>query len=84
MLHTIISRSTKGSECSRKIIKYIHRILPITFCDTSWIIADDIMNTIIELINKKNKELGEIQNKIHVVLYLFNGKNSKIFWSYRI
>ena len=37
------------------------------------------MNTIIELINKKNKELGEIQNKIHVVLYLFNGKNSKIF-----
>ena len=84
MLHTIISRSTKGSECSRKIIKYIHRILPITFCDTSWIIADDIMNTIIKLINKKNKELGEIQNKIHVVLYLFNGKNSTIFWSYRI
>ena len=35
MLHTIISRSTKGSECSRKIIKYIHRILPITFCDIS-------------------------------------------------
>ena len=79
MLHTIISRSAKGSECSRKIRKYIHRTLPITFYDTSGIITDDIMNTIIELINKKNKELGEIQNKIHVVLYLLNGKNSKIF-----
>ena len=79
MLHTTISKSAKGGECSRRIIKYIHRTLPITFYDTPGITTDDIMNTIIELIKKKNKELGEIQSKIHAVFYLFNGRNSRFF-----
>lgn len=75
MLHTTISKSAKGGECSRRIIKYIHRTLPKTSYDTPGITIDDTMNTIIELIEKKNKELGEIQSKIHAVLYLFNRKN---------
>ena len=79
MLHTTISKSGAGGECSKRIIKYIHRDLPITFYDTPGITTDDIMNTIIELIEKKNKELGEIQSKIHAVFYIFNGKNPRFF-----
>ena len=34
ILETTISRSRKGGECSQRIIKYIHRKLPITFYDS--------------------------------------------------
>ena len=79
MLHTTISKSKTGGECSKRIVKYIHRSLPITFYDSPGMTTDEIMNSIIELIKKKNSELGQIQSKIHAVFYLFNGSLTRYF-----
>lgn len=40
------------------------------------------MRNIIDLIEKKNNELGDIQNKIHAIFYLFNGKNTRFFYDF--
>ena len=82
ILNKIISRCKKGEECSKRIIRYIHGTSPITFYDTPGISTEKIMDTIIELIEKKNIELGEVQSKIHAVFYLFNGKNTRFFMNY--
>ena len=79
ILETAISRSRKGQECSQRIIKYIHRKLPITFYDSPGMSTEEKMQNIIDLIEKKNNELGEIQSKIHAVFYIFNGKETRFF-----
>ena len=79
ILKTTISRSKKGEECSKRIIKYIHRTYPIAFYDSPGMSTNEIMERIIELIEKKNNELGKLQSKIHAVFYLFNGKNVRFF-----
>ena len=53
MLHTTISKSQRGGECSKRIIRYIHRTLPITFYDTPGISTQAFMKEIIGLIDKK-------------------------------
>ena len=79
ILKTTICKSQIGDECSSRIVKYIHRSLPIAFYDSPGMTSDDIMNSIIELIKKKNDELGEIQSKIHAVFYFFNGNSTRYF-----
>ena len=82
MLHTTISKSQRGGECSKRIIRYIHRTLPITFYDTPGISTQAFMKEIIGLIDKKNIELGEIQSKIHAVFYLFDAQSTRYFMDY--
>ena len=53
ILNKIISRCKKGEECSKRIIRYIHGTSPITFNDTPGISTEKIMDTMIELIEKK-------------------------------
>ena len=79
MLKTTICKSQAGGECSSRIVKYIHRSLPITFYDTPGMATDNIINSIIDLIKKKNGEFGEIQGKIHAVFYLFNVESKRSF-----
>lgn len=55
MLNTAISRSQKGDECTKRIIKYIHRKLPITFYDTPGMSTVGKMTDIINLIKKKQR-----------------------------
>ena len=82
MLNTTISRSQKGDECTQRIIKYIHRKLPITFYDTPGMSTVEKMTNIINLIKKKNKDLGEIQSKIHAVFYILNGADTRFFYEF--
>ena len=82
ILDTTISRSKRNYECTQRIIKYIHRKLPITFYDTPGMSTEQRMRNIIDLIEKKNNELGDIQNKIHAIFYLFNGKVTRFFYDF--
>lgn len=82
MMKATVSRSRKGGECSSRIIRYIHRTLPIAFYDTPGMSTEDKMGEIIELIKKKNIELEDMQSKIHAVFYLFNGKNTRFFCNF--
>ena len=79
MLKTTICRSKTGEECSSRIVKYIHRSLPITFYDSPGFSTGEIMDKIVDLIKRKNDELGEIQSKIHAVFYLFDGTSKRYF-----
>ena len=79
ILNATISRSQKGKECSRRIIKYLHRTLPIAFYDTPGMSTEKKMDDIIEVIKKKNTQLGNIHSRIHAVFYLFNGNNTRFF-----
>ena len=82
MMKATVSRSKKGSECSSRIIRYIHRTLPIAFYDTPGMSTESKMEDIIKLIKKKNIELEDMQSKIHAVFYLFNGKNTRFFCNF--
>lgn len=82
ILDATICKNQKGRECSQRIIKYVHRKSPITFYDTPGMSTEKKMQDIIELIEKKNNELGEIQSKINAVFYLFNGKETRFFYDF--
>lgn len=82
MIKTMICKSGKGGECSKRIVKYIHRKLPITFYDTPGISDSDKINAIINLIRNINVELGEAKSKIHAVFYVLNGLDSRSFYDY--
>lgn len=53
MIKAMICKASVGEECSSKIVKYIHRSLPITFYDTPGISTEQRMKDIIDLIKKK-------------------------------
>ena len=82
ILKTMICNSQRGKECPQKIVKYIHRDLPITFYNTPGISEESKIQTIIELKEKKNKELGESQSKIHAVFYVLSGQEARSFMTY--
>ena len=82
IMKATVSRSRKGGECSSRIIRYIHRSLPIAFYDTPGMSTEQKMEEIIELIKKKNIELEDMQSKIHAVFYLFNGKDPRFFCNF--
>ena len=78
MLHTTVCK-IGVCECTQRILKYIHRSLPITFYDSPGMTTDEIVDSIIELIKTKNSELGQIQSKIHAVFYIFDGSQTRFY-----
>jgi len=82
MIKAMICKAAKGEECSQRIIKYIHRKFPLTFFDTPGISTDDKIQTIIDLIKKKNIELGESKSKIHAIFYVVNSQDQRFFCDY--
>ena len=82
ILYTTISKSQREGECFKRIIRYIHGTLPITFYDTPGISTQAFMKEIIGLIDKKNIELGEVQSKIHALFYLFDAQSTRYFMEY--
>ena len=81
MIKAMICKDAKGEECSQRIIKYIHRKFPLTFFDTPGI-YDDKIQTIIDLIKKKNIELGESKSKILAIFYVVNSQDQRYFCDY--
>ena len=82
MINAMICKAGMGGECSSRIIKYLHRIFPITFFDTPGISTEKIVNVILDLIRKKNNELNENRSRFHAVFYILDGNNARSFMDY--
>ena len=84
MIKAMICKASTGKECSSRIVKYIHRTLPITFYDTPGISTKEKIQVVINLIKNKNKELNESKTKIHAVFYLLSALDSRKFLDFEI
>lgn len=82
MIKTMVCKASSGKECSSKIIKYIHRTLPITFYDTPGISTEEKIKSVIELIKIKNKELKDSKSKIHAVFYVLSALDPRSFMNF--
>ena len=82
MINAMICRAGMGGECSSKIIKYLHRIFPITFFDTPGISTEKIVKIVLDLIRQKNIELYQNRSKFHAVFYILDGNNARSFMDY--
>ena len=80
ILHTAISRSKKGEESSKRVIRYFHRTLPITFYESPSFSAKDSIEATSELISKIFNVSGKIiKNHIHAVFCVVNGESTRFF-----
>ena len=84
MINSVICKAGIGSECSSRIIKYLHRKYPITFFDTPGISEEKISDEVLELIRLKNIELKENRSRIHAIFYMIDGSQSRFFMNYEI
>ena len=82
MINAMICKAGMGGECSSRIIKYLHRIFPITFFDTPGISTEKIVKTVLDLIRKKNNELNQNRSRFHAVFYILDGNNARSFMDY--
>lgn len=82
MVKVMICKAGRGGECSSRIIKYLHRMLSITFYDTPGISTREKVDEILDLIREKNNELYEARSRIHAVFYIIDGKNARSFMDY--
>ena len=82
MINAMICKAGMGGECSSRIIKYLHRLFPITFFDTPGISTEEIVNKVLDLIRKKNNELNKNRSRFHAVFYILDGNNSRSFYNY--
>ena len=83
ILHTAISRSKKGEESSKRVIRYFHRTLPITFYESPSFSTKDSIEATSELISKIFNVSGKIiKNHIHAVFYIVNGESTRFFMKY--
>jgi GTP-binding protein EngB required for normal cell division len=82
MINAMICKAGMGGECSSRIIKYLHRVFPITFFDTPGISTETIVNTVLDLIRKKNNELNQNRSRFHAVFYILDGNNARSFMDY--
>ena len=82
MVKAMICKTGRGGECSSRIIKYLHRMLSITFYDTPGISTREKVDEILDLIREKNNELYEVRSRIHAVFYIIDGKSSRSFMNY--
>ena len=84
MINAMICKAGMGGECSSKIIKYLHRVFPITFFDTPGISTENLADTVLNLIRKKNIELSKNRSKFHAVFYILDGNSSRSFLDYEV
>lgn len=82
MINAMICKSGMGGECSSRIIKYLHRIFPITFFDTPGISTERIVEKVLNLIREKNTELSGNRSRFHAVFYILDGNNARSFMDY--
>jgi GTP-binding protein EngB required for normal cell division len=82
MINAMICKSGMGGECSSRIIKYLHRIFPITFFDTPGISTENIVEKVLKLIREKNTELNGNRSRFHAVFYILDGNNARSFMDY--
>ena len=82
MINSMICKAGMGGECSSRIIKYLHRIFPITFFDTPGISTPEKVEIILNLIRQKNFELKQNRSKFHAVFYILDGNNARSFMNY--
>ena len=82
MISTMICKAGMGGECSSRIIKYLHRLFPITFFDTPGISTEKIVTIVLNLIRQKNYELNQNRSKFHAVFYILDGNDARSFMDY--
>jgi len=82
MINSMICKAGMGAECSSRIIKYLHRIFPITFFDTPGISTEENVKKVLNLIRQKNFELNQNRSKFHAVFYILDGNNARSFMNY--
>ena len=81
ILHTAISRSKKGEESSKRVIRYFHRTLPITFYESPSFSTKDSIEATSELISKIFNVSGKIAYFMEYFEILINKKSySWIFY----
>ena len=67
------------SSLTKKIVKYIHRELPIVIYDTPGFLEPKDIDHVQKLIEEKNSILNEEKNQIHCLFYLLNIKGERTF-----
>ena len=75
ILHTAISRSKKGEESSKRVIRYFHRTLPITFYESPSFSTKDSIEATSELISKIFNVSGRIAYFMEYFEILINKKS---------
>ena len=73
MVKAMICKAGRGGECSSRIVKYLHRMLSITFYFTPGISTREKVNEILDLKREKNNELYEARSRIYAILYIIDG-----------
>lgn len=74
-----ISRKSEESSLTTKIVKYIHKDLPIVLYDSPGFDEDKDIELVEKLITDKKKNLKEQKSKIHFILYLMNTNSGRGF-----
>ena len=71
---------TKTNNFTSKLSKYYHKLYPICFYDIPGFLQNEDNNTEAtkNYIEQFNKQYEKIQEKIHIILYIFNSSSSRL------